>query len=218
LLFKPDKTKNYELGVKGDWPGHALSFEASVYYIDWKDIQVAYALPPSYFSYFANGSRAKSEGVELDVESRPLSGLTLSAWFAWNEAVLTQDLPPGSLAVAYAGDRLPYSSRFSGSVSAEENFVLAAKVTGFVGGSLSYFSDRRGEFGNIFSANRQAYPGYARTDLRAGVKYDTWSASLYINNVADKRAALSGGIGNYNPAVFRYLQPRTIGISLARQF
>ena len=38
--YNPDKTENYELGAKGDFLNHVLSFDASLYYIDWKDIQL----------------------------------------------------------------------------------------------------------------------------------------------------------------------------------
>ena len=43
--FAPDKTNNYELGVKGDFFAHTLSIDASIYYIDWKDIQITLYTP-----------------------------------------------------------------------------------------------------------------------------------------------------------------------------
>jgi len=43
--FGPDKTKNYELGVKADFLDHTLSIDTSVYYIDWKNIQVFLSNP-----------------------------------------------------------------------------------------------------------------------------------------------------------------------------
>jgi len=38
--FGPAKTRNYEWGIKGDLFDHKLTFDSSVYYIGWKDIQV----------------------------------------------------------------------------------------------------------------------------------------------------------------------------------
>src|SRR5207247_5388319 len=87
--YAPDKTSNYELGIKGNTAGHAFSFDASLYYIDWKNIQLNLLDPVSNFAYYANASRAKSQGVELWIESRPLTGLNIAAWIAWNDAVLT---------------------------------------------------------------------------------------------------------------------------------
>src|SRR6185437_9795434 len=120
LTFKPDSTRNYEIGTKGTTLDGILSFDASLYYIDWKDLQISEAV--NVTSFVGNGGRAKSQGVELSLESNPLSGLTLSGWVSWNDALLTEDLPPAAvLAGSYgaSGDRLPLSSRVSGSVSVQ---------------------------------------------------------------------------------------------------
>jgi outer membrane receptor protein involved in Fe transport len=223
--YEPDKTENYELGVKGDLLDHTISVDASVYYINWKDIQLQ-LLTPTGLGYTGNASGAKSQGVELSVESRPLSGLMIAAWFAWNDAVLTKDLPPAAVAAGtygVSGDRLPLSSRISGNVSLNEEFPLASQVTGFVGGTVSYVGDRVGVFtgGGLGQASgqRQIYPAYAKTDLRAGMRYESWTANIFVNNVADKRGLLNGGVGAlFHPFAFSEIQPRTVGLSLSKSF
>src|SRR6202043_303066 len=62
IAYQPDQTRNYELGVKGDVLEHTLSFEASLYYISWKDIQNTVTDPSNGFGFTSNGSRAKSQG------------------------------------------------------------------------------------------------------------------------------------------------------------
>jgi len=216
--FEPDKTKNYEIGAKGSAWDRALSFDASVYYIDWKDIQLQVNTPQGA-TYVSNASRAKSEGVELSVEMRPVQPLKLSAWIAWNEAVLTQPFPPGSPAYGVAGDRLPYSSRFSGNAAFEETFPLGARITGFFAGSLSYLGDRESVFTS--SVLRERLPAYAKTDLRGGAKYETWTGSLFVTNLANRRGVLSGGYGaflNYTPLAYTYIQPRTVGLYISKTF
>src|SRR5262249_53574690 len=111
--FKPDTTRNYEIGVKGDVLHNTLSYDASLYYIGWNDIQLQ-VFDLNSGGYVANGGRAKSEGVELSVDLRPATGLTLAAWVTWNDAVLTEAFPPASAIFGAAGDRLPFGSRFSG--------------------------------------------------------------------------------------------------------
>ena len=74
VSYRPDTTENYEIGVKGDVLNHVLSFDASVYYIDWKNIQLRLTEPTSGQTYFANGSSAKSEGVELSTEATARPG------------------------------------------------------------------------------------------------------------------------------------------------
>jgi iron complex outermembrane receptor protein len=219
-FYQPDKTSNYEIGVKGDAFDHVISFDASLYYIDWKKIQLNLIYPPTGGGYIGNGSRAKSEGVELSVESKPLSGLTIAGWVSFDDAVITENFPTTSSAVGVVGDRLPYGSRISGNLSIEQDFRLTNVVTGFVGGTESYIGNREGNFASIYStpAVRQVYPGYAKADLRAGIKYDSWMVNLFANNIADKRAPLYGGLGSFNPSAFEYLQPRTVGVSLAKKF
>jgi iron complex outermembrane recepter protein len=220
LTFGSDKTQNYEIGTKGDFIDHTFSFDASLYYISWKDIQLSLTNPYGD-EYIANGSEAKSQGAELSVESKPVTGLTIGAWVAWNDSELTKAFPPTSAAYGVPGNRLPYSSRFSGSVSLEQDFPLTSRLTGFVGGALSYVGDREGIFTSPPPAipPRQVFPAYAKTDLRAGAKYESWTVNFFVNNVADKRAVLSGGIGNaINPAAFQYIQPRLVGLNVVKAF
>lgn len=216
--FQPDKTVNYEIGFKGAVLDHALSFDASVYYVDWKDIQLSLNDPTTGASFFANASRASSKGVELSLQARPLSGLTLGAWTSWNDAKLTEDLPPGGpgTPIGGSGERLPSSARFSGGVSADQRVPLTEQVTGFIGGSLSYIGDRKGRF--TAAGGRQELPAYARLDLHAGATFEEWTANLFANNLLDRRGLIAGGLGTAFPTGFYYIQPRTVGLSISRTF
>ena len=194
-----------------------------MYYIKWKDIQLQLANPISGVFYYANGSEAKSQGLELSAQAKPLTGLSITAWVAWNDARLTEPMPPGSSVVGDSGDRLPYSEPFSGNLSLEQRFPLTALspgVTGFVGGSVSYVADRVGEFSSVYLVppERQDLPDYTKIDLRAGVNYDTWKLNLYVNNLADKRGVLDGGLDLIPSNAFLYIQPRTIGMSVSKTF
>jgi iron complex outermembrane recepter protein len=214
--YNPDTTKNYEIGVKGDTLEHTVSFDASLYYIDWQNIQISLFNPQNGLGYNGNGSAAKSQGLELSGESRPLTGLTIAAWVTLSDAVLTQAFPDNSSVYGASGDRLPYSSRFSGNLSLHQDFPLTSGLRGFVGGSVSYVGDREGEFTS--TAVRQGLPSYARTDLQAGAKHDSWTVNLFVNNVADKRGLLTGGLGGYPPFAFSYIQPRLVGLSVVKTF
>jgi outer membrane receptor protein involved in Fe transport len=214
--YDPDTTQNYEIGLKGNVLDHLLSFDASLYYIDWSDVQLQ--LVDSAFNGFnVNAGRAKSQGVELSIEARPLTGLVISAWGAWNDAELTEGFPQNSSVAASAGDRLPYSSRLSGNLSVDQEIPLVGTLTGFWGASLAYVGDRKGTFlpGDPV---RQRLPSYARTDVRAGLMYDSWTVSLFVNNVTDKRGLISGGKGSFPAYAFSYIEPRRVGMSLTKEF
>ena len=212
---EPDKTYTYEGGFKGEFLDHRLAIDTSLYYIDWKDMQLQ-LFTPQFQGYWANASGAKSEGVEVSVTSRPLKGLTASGWAAYNNAVLTEPLPAATNAYGVPGDRLPMSSRASGHLSLGQTFPLWTGVTGFATGIVTFVDDRVGIFAP--TPQRQKYPPYTTGDLRGGVMFSSWTANVFVNNVADTRGVLNGGIG-YIPAIaFVYIRPRTVGLSISRSF
>ena len=89
-------------------------------------------------------------------------------------------------------------------------------MTGFATGTVTLVGDRLG----IFAATprRQNYPAYTTGDVHAGVMFSSWTANVFVNNVADTRGVLNGGIG-YIPAIaFVYIRPRTVGVSISRSF
>ncbi|HEY6923723.1 MAG TPA: TonB-dependent receptor [Steroidobacteraceae bacterium] len=214
--YDPDKTENYEIGFKGDVLSHLLTLDASVYYINWKDIQISLYDAQVAQSYNANGSKAVSRGVEFSVQSRPLPGLDVNAWVSYDHAALTQTFPAAALAYGASGDRLPYTARFTGNFSVQQDFPIYNTWTGFLGAMVSYVGDRQGVF--LATPQRQYLPAYAKTDLRAGARYDTWTLNLYANNVTDRRGVISGGLGSFPPFGFTLIQPRLIGLSLVKAF
>lgn len=213
--YSADTTRNYELGVKGELLDRTLSYDASVYYIDWRDIQLQ-LLDPSANTFYANGSKAKSQGFELSVQSHPTVYTTVGAWLSWNDAVLTQDLPDNSSVVGTSGDRLPNTSRWSANVSLEQRFPLVGETLGFVGAAGSFVGDRLGVFTG--TGDRQRFPSYTKLDFRSGVIHGSWSVTLFVNNLSDQRGVLAGGLGTYDPRLFNFIQPRTFGLTASKSF
>jgi len=217
--YANDRTKDYEVGTKGDFLDKSFSVDASIYYIDWKDMQLT-LVSPSLISYTGNASAAKSQGVELSFQARPTRGLSLAGWVAASEAVLTQDIPgAGTAGVVYgfSGSQLPYIARWTGNLSADEQFPVTSQIAGSVGAVVSYVGAREDTFLSSPGA-RQYLPPYAKTDFRAALTSGAWKVNFYANNITDKRGLISGGAGNVLAYAFYYIQPRTIGLSVARQF
>ena len=214
--YHADKTKDYEVGVKSEALDHRLSLTAALYYIDWRDIQLSLVTPNGFYDYYGNGSRAKSEGAELSIQAKPSQGMTASAWVTWNEAVVTEAFPASSTVLATPGDWLPYSSRYSGNLSLQQTFPLPNAFVGYVGGTVSYVGNRKGAF--TYNDVRENLPGFAKMDLVAGVRWDSWDVSLYGNNVIDKRGVLNGGVGSFNQQAIFYIQPRTVGATITKEF
>jgi iron complex outermembrane recepter protein len=221
--FAPDGTQNFDVGAKGSVLDGTLSFDASVYYIDWRDIQIGslFAFTPAgVFSYTDNASRARSRGAELSVEVKPgQTGLTISGWVSYNEAELRAALPNLLFTpVGRPGDRLPYAPRFSTSIALDHELPLRGSLSAFWGGTLSYVGERLGSF-KFEGVERERMASYATLDLNAGLTYDTWELGLFINNALDKRTALrAGNESQFATTYVVYNQPRTIGLTLSKEF
>jgi iron complex outermembrane receptor protein len=222
--FAPDKTINYELGVKGNWLEHKLSLDTSIYYIDWKNLQISVVDAANQQAFTANAGGAKSEGAEFAWQAGPFEGTSIDGWVVWDEAVLTQDFPATSTTVGSAGDRLPFSSRWTGNLSVQQERPLGAGVTALVRATGIYVGDRLSLFSSAPTTPRVVLPSYFQLNLLAGVHVKSWEINAYANNLTDKRgivsrpgssAATSADIGYLD---YVYIQPRTVGLSLLYRF
>lgn len=225
--YSPDKTTNYELGLKGDFLDHSLVVDLAGYHISWKDFQTNVSRPyqvagaTAFIGYTVNGGQAKSDGVELSVEAHPLQGLTLALQGAYDNAVLTQDLPTGS-AYGLKGFRLPYSMKFSGGVTINQDIRVSDAWTAFVGGSANYIDGRPQEFTGDATQPRIVYPSYTQLNFKLGARSEAWLMNLYVNNATDRRGVVgitnSYSLNSPHGYIATVIQPRTIGVSLARTF
>lgn len=213
--YEPDTTWNYEFGIKGTALGRTLSYDVSLYRIDWSDIQLTLIDPDTGTGFFANAGEGRSQGIELAVEVAPTDRLTLEGWITLTDATLTQDMPEGA-AFGLRGDRLPYSAKFSAYVAAEYQFSVAAhRAT--VGADFSYVGDRVADFLTA-EESREKFASYTELNLTAGLAVDQWTLGLYLNNATDERGVTGGGAGSTIPRALQVIQPRTLGLSLARSF
>jgi len=214
--YDADETQNYDLGAKGRLWGGALTYDASLFFIDWNDIQLLVVDSQSGAGYFANASKARSVGAELSLEWRPKDAVSVGTSLAWTDAELVEAFPEESTAFGRRGDRLPFTTRFSGALSIDVELPLTGSISGSVGASASYVGDRTADFTG--SAQRQELPAYTQLDVRAQFEVGDWAANFFVNNVTDKRALLGGGLGGFPPYSFNYIQPRSFGVSVTRTF
>lgn len=218
--YEPDKDNSFDVGIKGEVWDHRLTFDAAAYYIDWKNVQIAVIDQATQFLIHTNGGNAKSQGIELSAQARPTSGLKLAASATFGDAKLKDALPAISTAIGAAGERLPFSSRFAGSLSVDQEFALIGTWTGSVGGSLRYVGEREADFISGPQAVRSKLPAYTQVDLRADARHDAWTVGLFANNVSNKRGFVGrteGGPSNPLPTGI-YIQPRTVGLSVTKEF
>ncbi|MGH8210967.1 MAG: TonB-dependent receptor, partial [Steroidobacteraceae bacterium] len=220
--FGPDTDWVYEVGAKGRWLDGALNSNVAVYYIDWKDIQIA-TIFNGVASIVSNAGNAKSEGVEFDGTYEPVRGLVFGATASYDEAVVTSANPTNT-AGARAGDPLPYTPKWSGAITADYSFPITPYLKGGLGASWAY----QGWGYSSFSANtmdtREVIPSYALVGVRGHLDWSRYSAAVNVNNLANKRTFTDVELVRLfanQPVPYAYaypLQPLTVRLTLSAKF
>jgi iron complex outermembrane recepter protein len=221
VQFAPDKTYDYDLGIKGElWDGR-FSYDAALYYIDWRNIQLI--LSVAGFAYNGNAGGAKSQGLEFNFDSHPFDRIRVAGWVVFSEAELTSYPQSADLGGAYAvpGTTLPLASRFSTNLTLDYELPVAEQLKGFAGLGGTYLGQRWGGFSDCANAActiplpREELPAYAKFDLHAGLTYGTWKTTAYATNVLDRRGQL---LAELPPTVFSFIPPRVLGITVEKRF
>jgi iron complex outermembrane recepter protein len=219
--FNPSKTTNYELGVKSELLDRRLSLDAAVFYINWTQIQLLGVLPPLELAYLFNGSKAKSEGVEFATEWRPFENFKVGASAAYTEAELTGNAGNGFQGTA--GDGLPYTSKWTASLSFEERFRLSRSIEGFVGGTGAYVGQRWNQFSSTPGELQGILPSYSYGNVRTGIRTDGYTVTAYVKNFTNEHGILNSAQQTGSTATSglwytSFITPRTVGVSVSKSF
>jgi outer membrane receptor protein involved in Fe transport len=225
--YASDSVTNYELGLKGYLFDRLLSIDVSAFLIDWNDIQLQNTAVPSNFTYFTNASKARTRGIEAAATIKPWTGFAVEANATVLDAKLVSDIPGVAGATVLngkAGDRLPYSAKFTANISLQQDFDLSEHVSAFVGGNLSYVGQRFSEFTSTAASAvrpRISMPAYTVVDLRFGASFKDVGIQVnaYVRNLFGARGVVTAT--NRNGAVppnAVFLQPTTYGVTLAKSF
>ena len=225
--FESDTLISYEAGIRGETPERAFSFDASVYSLDWRNIQVIVTYDDPNLGPIdldGNGEKASSKGAELTLTLRPLQGLSLVLNGAYNDTQLKGDLPPvGAVIPGFSGDRLPFAPKWSGSASADYEWPMGGS-TAFVGASLRWISDQATDFdpGYLDAFGRRlVIDGYETFDLRTGIHFDRFDVTLYAKNVGNSDGLIHAGDYQTRPGnlvTVTPIRPRTIGATVGFSF
>jgi iron complex outermembrane receptor protein len=208
--FQADKLWNYEVGAKLQ-PAKWLLVDATVFYMDWTDIQLQGV--SNGLGIFANGGKADSKGVETSVVVIPLQNWTINGSFAYTDAKLDDPVPDLD---ATTGEHLPNVPRFSSTVATDYRFALLSQKSD-VGAAWNYMGSRNAGFEGSDELAYVPLHSYSTVDLHTGMDFGRYNLNLYAKNVFDKWAVVSVDTSDtlYRAAV---LHPRTIGLMFTASF
>lgn len=212
--YGEEHTWHLEGGLKSQWNGGRVTTNVAVFHIDWNDLQLN--LPnlqvPGQF-YIANVGQAGSDGVELELNARPLAGVDLFGAFGYTHARFGQ----GSVSsgVDVSGKNVPNTPDYTATVGTQLSRSLAP-VTLYGRAEVVFY----GAF-QYDEANSAGQEAYSLANLRVGVRGKYLSGEAWVRNAFDT---------NYIPVAFAYGplapsgfvgesgRPRTFGITFGMTF
>jgi len=243
--YKSDSVKSYEIGAKNR-PIESLRIAASVYYIQWNDIQQNVYLPGCGFQFTTNVGLAVSKGFDLQADWSATKSLTFEWAIGFNDARYTQDasLAPGGQPIAKAGDAVTGDA---GTAAPPWTLTIGANYDFKAFDLPSYFridyeyqskshiltaAEDSSVSPTVFDPYAYTPPATTFVSARIGTIYHGWNVSGFVDNLFDAHPLLPpGGFNNShsdidpnaNPGqgvLVRYytFRPRTFGVTTTYHF
>ena len=213
--YDPEYTWNYEAGIKATWCSGRLITNMSVFYIDIEDKQVTEYDYDTLATTITNAAKAHSQGVELQLQAIPLTGLELFAGFGYTESTFDDfkatewnDDRTALIEKDYDGNDLPYAPRYTFNLGAQ--YRHASGLFGRVDylGTDRFYGD---------SANISRQDAYETLNLKLGYEQNRFDVYVWVKNAFDEEYL------NYVAPYGAYTigldgEPRIFGITLNVRF
>lgn len=213
--YEEEHSWNVEGGVKTLWAGGRVMTNASVFRIDWEDMQLN--LPnqfvPGQF-YIANAGASTSTGFEVEATARATSSIDVFGSFGYTHARFDEGVLIGTTDVG--GNEIFNTPEFTSAFGVQLSHMLRPGLTVFGRAETSvlgsYFYDE---------ANTEGQDTYSLTNLRGGVRFGIVVVEAWLRNAFDEK---------YIPVAFSYRSfapsgfvgemgaPRTFGVNLGVDF
>ena len=209
-----DEITNYEFGWKTILKDGQLRFNGSVFMVDVSGLQTTIFDPSIVNLFFSdNAADAEIKGVEGDFTYYTnKEGLTVAGAFSVLDTKITKKLVPTNDVIV--GTDLAFAPKFQGNLRVKQERPL---TNGMMSHILVQFTFSDKSYSDVMEVNKAQQDSYSVLDLRVGISNDDWNAELYIDNVTDKRAAISNTFV-FDRQRISYIRPMTIGIRYKKIF
>ena len=220
--FLPEKVWSYEAGVKSEFADRRLRLNASVFYMNYSDLQVIVGVPGAP-STITNAASAHIKGLELESQAAVTKSITLNAGLSLLSAKydryssVDSERPTLGL-INLSGYTLPRAPKATVTVGAA---YAQPTPLGLFSGRVDYSYSSKIYF-VPFDTPLQTQPAYSL--VNAFVSLDPLVAknvtiSAYVRNLFNKdyNQLLLSNRGFYGTVAFPGA-PRTYGVKLAYKF
>ena len=204
--FEPEKSVNYELGVKGNIDRFRMS--VALFYMDIEDIHVYKSVGTGLF-YTSNADSAHSQGIELEVAYRLTDTIELNGAFSLIEAEYdTYDAGGG---IVHDGEDIPSTPAYTATagISFRHPGGFYSRVDLRAVGETSFYDDA-----NNTSVTEDEY---IVLDAKVGYQTGAWDFYVYGKNLTDE-AYVEDFMANTSMAMVDYGDPLTVGAGIRYRF
>ena len=205
--FGAEIATNYEIGLKAQWFGRTLTFNPSLFWIDYDDLQVRRTV--GFDTFTTNAGSARIRGAELTVLWAPDGGFSIGGAYAYTDARFI-DLVTGGADLS--GNRLNRNPRHKLSLSPAYEHVIGSGASVFGAVDVNYESFI---FDDIDNNLINVRPERTLVDARLGYRSadGRWELIGWGKNLTDEitithQYILAGGQFAY------YGPPKTYGATL----
>ena len=220
--YKSDKVTSMEVGSKNKLFDRKLTIDASIYQVDWDNIQQIVNLPECAIRFIANLGKARGRGFDLQFSATPFTGVSIDGSVGYNRTRFTQNavLAPGGGIVVNKGDAIE-GSPWTVSLGGQYDFSAFGRDF-YVRGDVEYHS-------RLKTPTPERDPNNANSDLalrapsastfvslRAGAIIGAANLSLFVDNLLDAAPQLDYSHQDSETVLFENstFRPRTVGLTL----
>jgi iron complex outermembrane receptor protein len=221
----PEHVLTTELGIKSRFFGDSFQIDAAVFDTEIHDRQSSLSLwagpvgTQPLIAGLGNVPRSRIDGVESEIDWRPVSGLEIHLGATYLHARVTETLTnDNGLALftpVVVGQMLPDAPNFS------DNWLVHYERP--VGGSLRVYAQAN----DHYTGAEHPYLGDPTTferghslGVQIGVKNPAqhWDTSVWVTNLTDTRPLTYAFAGSEGQQVSFYQKPRSVGVNVTYAF
>jgi len=222
--YDSDSVTSYEAGTKDRLFGGRFQASASVYYLEWKNIQQIVALPSCGFRYTTNQGGAESKGFDFEGQWLVLDDLDVDFTLGFTDAHYTSTSASAGLVLANVGDKLPGSpwtfslgAQYTHPVWGHDSFV---RLDYQFQGQETGLTPERDPGTTLFDGGLVPEPQTNLLNIRAGTALKNISLTLFMDNMLNAHPQLD--LNHQDEFTLLYeastLRPRTFGLTASYRY